>query len=505
MHMGRPFLSKIKGLNMASKHEIHASNTAEAFANFFKGIGEYFSDFGRAISKGDLGVKLSTVFMGAGYFARKKFIVGCLMTLIEAFFIVMCIFYAAPNLAKFGTLGTTVRQTAFDPVTMQNTVIAGDNSFLILLNSVIALFLIFVFILLWIGNIKRAYELQLDEEKGIHINTFVEDLKSLFNGRFNITLMTLPTIGVILMNIIPILILIAIAFTNYDQQHMPPSALFTWVGFANFKNIVNLSNNSAFGYAFFKVLGWTLVWAFFSTFTCFLGGIVMAKLITYRKVKFPKFWRTLFVVTIAVPQFVTLLLVRYFFGDTGIVNGICSSIGITDFLKTIGLVKSHLTYIPFLTSPGWAKFMIVMINIWVGVPYQMLVATGVLLNIPESQIESAKLDGANAWQIFWHITMPYVMFVEGPTLITDFVRNINNFNVIYLLTQDTFVTTNQTLANANAKEVDLLVTWLFTLTNDYYNYKMASVIGIIVFVICAIFSLIAFSKFLSGGREESYQ
>ena len=149
--------------------------------------------------------------------------------------------------------------------------------------------------------------------------------------------------------------------------------------------------------------------------------------------------------------------------------------------------------------------MIIMINIWVGVPYQMLIATGVLLNIPESQIESAKLDGANAWQIFWHITMPYVLFVEGPTLITDFVRNINNFNVIYLLTQDTFVTTNQTLANANAKEVDLLVTWLFRLTNDYYNYKMASVIGIIVFVICAVFSLIAFSKFLSGGREESYQ
>ena len=491
---------------MASKHEVHATSAREAFTNFFKGIGEYFSDFGRALSKGDLGVKLSTVIMGAGYFARKKYIVGILATLIEVLFILMCVFYAAPNLAKFGTLGDTVRSTSFDPVTMQNTVIEGDNSFLILLNSVVALFLIFVFILLWIHNIKRAYELQQESARGMHVNNFIEDVKTLVNGRFNITLLTLPTIGVVLMNIIPILILIAIAFTNYDQQHMPPSALFTWVGLANFRNILSLSSgNAAFGYAFFRVLGWTLVWAFFSTFTCFLGGIVMAKLITYRKVKFPKMWRTLFVVTIAVPQFVTLLLVRYFFGDTGIVNSICSSIGITDFLKTIGLVSSHLTYIPFLTHPGWAKFMIIMINIWVGVPYQMLVATGVLINIPESQIESAKLDGANAWQIFWHITMPYIMFVEGPTLITDFVRNINNFNVIYLLTQDTYVTTNQTLANANAKEVDLLVTWLFRLTNEYYNYKMASVIGIIVFVICAVFSLIAFSKFLSDGREESYQ
>ncbi len=491
---------------MASNKEVHAKTFGEAFVNFFKGIANYFTDFGKAITKGDVAVKLSTVLMGAGYFARKKFVVGFLTMLLEAAFVLMCIFYAAPNLAKFGTLGDTVRSTQFDPLTMQNTVIEGDNSFLILLNSVIALFAIIVFILVWVHNIKRAYELQQDSENGVHIATFVEDVKSLVNGRFNITLLALPTLGVILMNVIPILILIAIAFTNYDQMHMPPSALFTWVGVANFKNLLSLSSgSSAFGYAFFKVLGWTLVWAFFSTFTCFLGGIVLAKLITYRKVKFPKIWRTLFVVTIAVPQFVTLLLVRYFFGDTGIVNSFCTSVGLTEFLKSIGLVASHLTYIPFLTNPGWAKFMIIMINIWVGVPYQMLVATGVLLNIPESQVESAKLDGANAWQIFWHITMPYVLFVEGPTLITDFVRNINNFNVIYLLTQDVYVTTNQQLANANAKEVDLLVTWLFRLTNDYYNYKMASVIGIIVFVICAVFSLIAFSKFLAGGREESYQ
>jgi arabinogalactan oligomer/maltooligosaccharide transport system permease protein len=149
--------------------------------------------------------------------------------------------------------------------------------------------------------------------------------------------------------------------------------------------------------------------------------------------------------------------------------------------------------------------MIVLINIWVGVPYQMLVATGVLMNIPTDQIESARIDGASSFQIFRKITMPYVMFIQGPALITDFVKNINNFNVIYLLTQDVFVTTNQQLANSNAKEVDLLVTWLFRLTNEYYNYKMASVIGIIVFVICAVFTLLSFSKAIAGNREEEYQ
>ena len=131
-------------------------------------------------------------------------------------------------------------------------------------------------------------------------------------------------------------------------------------------------------------------------------------------------------VAIAVPQFVTLLLVRNFFADSGIVNTICSNIGLTDFLKSVGLVNANLTYIPFLTNPTWAKVMIVLINIWVGVPYQMLIATGVLMNIPVDQLESARIDGANSFQIFWKITMPYVLFITGPSLITDFVRNINN-------------------------------------------------------------------------------
>ncbi|MFR5029586.1 MAG: carbohydrate ABC transporter permease, partial [Coprococcus sp.] len=219
----------------------------------------------------------------------------------------------------------------------------------------------------------------------------------------------------------------------------------------------------------------------------------------------PKMWRTLFIISIAVPQFVTLLLVRNFFADSGIVNTICSNIGITDMLKHVGLVGEHLTYIPFLTDPHWAKVMIILINIWVGVPYQMLIATGVLMNIPTDQIESAKIDGATNFQVFWKITMPYILFIQGPALITDFVKNINNFNVIYLLTQDVFVTQNQALANSHAKEVDLLVTWLFRLTNEYYDYKMASVIGIIVFIICAAFTLISFSRMISGDKEEEYQ
>ena len=229
----------------------------------------------------------------------------------------------------------------------------------------------------------------------------------------------------------------------------------------------------------------------------------MSLLINNKRTKLPKLWRTLFIVTIAVPQFVSLLLVRNFFANNGIMNTICANAGITQWLRDIGAIST--SYIPFLSAPGWAHVMIILINIWIGVPYQMLIATGVLMNIPSDQLESAKIDGATPMQSFIHITMPYMLFVTGPSLVTDFVKNINNFNVIYLLTQGVYTTTNQAMANSQAKEVDLLITWLFNLTQSYYNYKMASTIGIIVFILCAVFTLIAFSRFLKGDREEAFR
>lgn len=468
-------------------------------------IKQYFIDFGEAVKKGDIYTKLSLIFMGSGYFARKQIVNGILMMCVEISFILLTIFYGIPYLSKFSTLGTVQYSMVFDPLTMQSTVNDYDNSFLILLNSIIMLFFIFVFILIYIHNIKAVYKLETMAKKHQHINSFKEDINTFFNGKFHITLLSLPMVGVVLMNIIPILVLIAVAFTNYDKNHMPPNDLFTWVGFVNFKSLFTNSMTISFGYAFKKVLSWTIIWAILATFTTFIGGILLAKLINSKMTKFPKMWRTLFVIAIAVPQFVTLLLVRNFFADSGIVNTICSNVGVTDFLIKIGLVNSHLNYIPFLTDANWAKVMIVLINIWVGIPYQMLIATGVLMNIPSDQIESAKLDGATSHQTFWKIVMPYVLFIQGPALISDFVKNINNFNVIYLLTQDVFITQDQALANSNAKEVDLLVTWLFRLTNEYYNYKMASVIGLIVFIICAVFTIVSFSRLVKGNREEDFQ
>ena len=75
---------------------------------------------------------------------------------------------------------------------------------------------------------------------------------------------------------------------------------------------------------------------------------------------------------------------------------------------------------------------------------------------------------------------------------------------IYLLTYN-YKTANMSMANSHAKEVDLLITWLFRLTNEESNFKMASVIGIITFIICAGLSLLTFSRMIGGDKEEVYR
>jgi arabinogalactan oligomer/maltooligosaccharide transport system permease protein len=464
----------------------------------------YWNEIKTAWVQGNLWTRLSLLVMGSGYCACDRWGKGILMTLMEVFFFLFTGRVSWQYIRKLNTLGTVQRKETLDLTTLQKTVNHYDNSLLILLFGVVGILIIAAFVALYVSNFKTVFRMQQMKEHGEHINTMKEDCREPINRKFHVSLLALPVLGVILVNVIPIIFMICVAFTNYDMDHQPPTYLFTWVGLKNFRQLFTSSATVTFGYAFIRILFWTLLWALLATFSTYFGGIMLAKLINDRQVRWKKMWRTLFVITIAIPQFVTLLLVGKMFGDYGIVNSICSKTGLTDLLRQIGLVGKGLSYIPFLTKPGWAHVMIVLINIWVGVPFQMLSATGILMNIPHEQMESAKIDGANERQIFWKITMPYMLFVTGPSLLTALIANINNFNVIYLLTTD-YVTSNMNYANSNAKEVDLLVTWLFRLTNDYSNYKMASVIGICVFCICAVLTLIGFTRMIAGNKEEEFQ
>ena len=477
---------------------IERKNPFRVILDFFKGLAIDFVE-------GDVFVKLSLLVMGAGYFRRGQIIKGLIMTAFQVVIIFFAFTFAAHYLIRFGTLGTVQFESVFNPETMRNEVNDFDNSFQILLYGIISIIVLASAFFLYLKNIRSVRALEVRARQGKRIPTFIDDIKSASDKKFYITLLSLPCLGIVIFTVVPLIVMISVAFTNYDQLNMPPASLFTWVGLDNFKVLFSDSITDTFSYAFGIVLSWTLIWAFIATFSNYFLGIGLASFINNKRTKFKRVWRTMFIIPAAVPQFVTLLLIRNFFRDQGIANTIASDLGITEFLIRIGMVPAHLSYIPFMTDPTWARIMIILINIWIGVPFMMLIATGVLMNIPKELYESARIDGAGPVTQFMKITMPYMLFVTAPFLVTQVVHNINNFNVIFLLTQDLYRTTDQMLSISNAREVDLLVTWLYRLTQEQYDYKMASVIGIMVFVVSALITLLAFNLIINRNKEDKFQ
>lgn len=464
---------------------------ADVFENLGIKFVDYFKMLYTGLAHGSWKTRISYLIMGFGSFFRKpsQWFRGILFLLFEVVFIIYMVYLGGSAIANLGTLGTQGSTRVWDELTESYILINGDNSFFILLWGVLAILMIVALIYTWSLNIKQNV---INDEKERAEKAIVgskDDLKALIDQDFYKTLLSLPLLGIVLFTVLPIIFMILVAFTNFDSTHQPPSNLFTWVGLSNFANLFTGSNGN-FGYTFGRLLLWTLIWAFFATFTNYLLGMLVAMLINKKGIRLKKVWRTMLVFSIAIPQFISLLYVSKMFGEVGIVNGFIAS------------VWGSSARLPFWTDATWAKVMVIIINIWVGIPYLMLITSGILMNIPKDLYESAQIDGASAWQQYTKITMPYMLFVTGPYLLTSFVSNINNFNVIYLLTGGGPFNNGKFVQGAG--ETDLLITWLYSMTIGDQEYKTASVIGILVFVVVAAISLIVYNAIPSTRNEEDF-
>lgn len=476
-----------------NKFVVWLRSVGDAFVNFFKKIGKFFVGIWQIMREGNWKTRLSFLIMGFGCFMYGQPLRGALYLLLEVGFILFMIFSGSYYLGKFGTLGTEVQGPIYNDDGLQIGTTEGDNSLIILLFGVVTILLILVFAFVYFKQLKNAFDNQQRAEFGFPIESTKNDLRQLLNKNFHVTMLAAPTIGIVCFTIIPLIFMILIAFTNYDKSHLTPAQLFTWVGFENFKSLFSFNGTSSMGGTFLKLLGWTLLWAVLATITTYIGGMVLAILINKKGVRFKKIYRGFFVITIAVPQFVSLLVVAKFFStEGGLVNQLLISWGWID------------KNIRWLEDANLARLMVIIINMWIGIPYSMLITSGILMNIPEDLYESARIDGAGPITQFFKITLPYMLFVTGPYLLTQFIGNINNFNVIFLLTGGG--PTSPDLM-APAGKTDLLITWLYdiTVSGNYMDYKTGSVIGILVFIVSAILSLAVYGRTSSVKNEEDFQ
>ncbi len=496
VRLGRSFMAGVKAA---------PKRTAARAGDFFRRIAARVRGFFSRFAEGDGLTKASYLVMGLGHLGRGQLARGVIYLILQVLFLIYMVAFGGRYLGMFfenfftgGNVGRVETHISgeWDPELGEYVKIAGDNSFHIVLYGILTVFVVLFFALTYLRSVRESYALEQSAIIGRRPDGLRRDVALLSDSKFHVTLLSLPMVGLFFFTIIPLATMILIAFTSYDANHEVPEHLFQWVGFQNFGDM--LSGGSSLGATFRRVLTWTLTWAFFSTFTNYFIGMLLALLINRKGIRLKKLYRTLFVATIAVPQFVSLLIMSKML-DTG--GGILGSGGgiITQLIEN--LFGYHLQFgLDILTT----RICIILVNLWIGVPYSMLLCSGILMNIPEDLYESARIDGTGPRRRFMKITLPYMLFVTGPYLITQFIGNLNNFNVIFLLSGggpgDLSLYTN------GAKGTDLLITWLYKLSlGADRNYKLASVIGILVFLISAILSLVVYNRSSAVKGEEHFQ
>lgn len=423
---------------------------------------------------------LSILFMGVGQLYNRQIIKGLLLISLNTAALYGILFHLMDYLKGLITLGTEPSRMA--KVGKLTQLVAGDHSIFMMIDGLIALCAVIVFATIYVLNVRDAYLVGLQRDQGHTPNHFGQSLQEVNRKHFAYVILFVPTVSVLFLSILPIIFSILLAFTNYADPILPPANLVDWVGFDNFVKMINLDIWSK---TFGGVLSWTLIWAIIATLTTYVGGVFTAVLIQQPIIRFKKLWRTLLVIPFAIPSMISLLVMRNMFNNQfGPING---------YLQNIGLEG-----LPWLTDPFWAKVTVIVCNMWLGIPVTMILAIGVLTTIPKDLYEAAEVDGAGSLQKFRMITLPMVLFATAPVLIMQFAGNINSFNVIYLLTNGDPVNVNYQYAG----HTDLLVTWLFKLALNQSQYSFASVIGIVIFILVASFSIWSYRRTKSYKEED---
>ena len=266
------------------------------------------------------------------------------------------------------------------------------------------------------------------------------------------------------------------------------SSFFEWKagGVFNFIGLDNYFNAFRNDARMLTALKNTGIWVILQSVVHVTLGTVIAFMLSKRK-KGWKVLRTIYMIpNVVSAAALAVIFLNVFNAQYGIINSFVKTVTGKPFMKN-WFFDQNSAFITVTWS--WLLYTGMII---------ILVLAGVL-SIPEDVVEAAKIDGANAVQTFFKITLPYMLFVMTPYLITQFTGNVNNFNVIFLLSGG-----NPTPVESTAGKTDLLVTWLYKLTIEKNYYNLGAVIGIMTFIVLAIVALVTYRNTTSYKDEEGF-
>jgi maltose/maltodextrin transport system permease protein len=242
-----------------------------------------------------------------------------------------------------------------------------------------------------------------------------------------------------------------------------------------FDNYIQIFTDPRIQGPFLRIFVWTITFSGLSVILTFAVGMLLAVILQREDLAFRRVYRTLLILPYAVPAILSILILKGTFNQ--------------DFGAANQILRGLFGFAPeWETHPWAARTMVLLVNIWLGYPYMMLICTGMLQSIPTSIYEASAIDGSNRLVDFFEITLPLVLTPMVPILISSFAFNFNNFNLIYLLTGGG----PRMVGGGIAGETDLLVNYTFNIAfrDTGTNYGLASAIATVLFFIVGFLSWI---------------
>ena len=283
-------------------------------------------------------------------------------------------------------------------------------------------------------------------------------------------------VSILLFTILPIVFTVFISFTNYNMYHVD---VFETVGLKNYQTVLGGEIRSAF----FSVLGWTLAFALLSTAGSYFVGMLLATLLNNPHMRESRVYRSILIIPWALPATIAILAWQ------GLLNEQYG--GINTLLRMI-----HLSGMPWLTDVFWARFALIVVNVWLGFPYMMNVCLGWLQSISPTYYEAAKIAGASRCDCFRKITFPMLTRLSTPLIISTFASNFNNFGNIYMITQGGPAVPGSQFAGGT----DILASTIYKMTTWSNRFDLSATLSVFVFLIVG--GLTLFSMNLSGSFKE---
>lgn len=248
-----------------------------------------------------------------------------------------------------------------------------------------------------------------------------------------------------------------ISFRNVTLLNLK-GGKYPFIGLDNYKLILSDPQ-------FYSTLIRTVIWTAVNVSIHITAGMFLAILLN-RKLPGKALIRVLLILPWAVPQYIAALTWKGMFNvEYGVINIILTKI------------FGQSAAIPWLSDPKWSFIACIITNIWLGIPFMMMVSLGGLQSIPDEYYEAADVDGASGWDKFKNITLPLIKPVMTPAAVLGTVWTFNMINVIYIIT-----------SGAASEDAQILVTLVYKKAFEYYRYGYSAALSVVIFLILMSFS-----------------